>query len=105
MQIRIQNLCTVSRRNLKQDRYLIAGVLIVYNIGGFHFVSFYFNSLDRTEITYSGDKEDKIIDVIGSDHAPHTIEEKKQKYPKSPSGMTGVQTLLPIMLNFVNEKK
>ena len=49
--------------------------------------------------------KDKIIDVIGSDHAPHTIEEKKQKYPKSPSGMTGVQTLLPIMLNFVNEKK
>ncbi len=49
--------------------------------------------------------EEKIIDVIGSDHAPHTIDEKKQGYPNSPSGMTGVQTLLPIMLNFVNEKK
>ena len=49
--------------------------------------------------------KDRVIDVIGSDHAPHTIEEKKKKYPKSPSGMTGVQTLLPIMLNFVNEKK
>ena len=49
--------------------------------------------------------QNKVVDVIGSDHAPHTIEEKKQKYPKSPSGMTGVQTLLPIMLNFVNEKK
>ena len=47
----------------------------------------------------------KIIDVIGSDHAPHTIDEKKQGYPNSPSGMTGVQTLLPIMLNFVNEKR
>ena len=47
---------------------------------------------------------DKVIDVIGSDHAPHTIEEKK-KYPDSPSGMTGVQTLLPIMLDFVNKKK
>lgn len=46
-----------------------------------------------------------IIDVVGSDHAPHTIEEKKQKYPDSPSGMTGVQTLLPIMLNFVNKGK
>ncbi len=46
-----------------------------------------------------------VIDVIGSDHAPHTIEEKRQKYPSSPSGMTGVQTLLPIMLNFVNQGK
>ena len=45
------------------------------------------------------------MDVIGSDHAPHTIEEKKKKYPLSPSGMTGVQTLLPIMLNFVNKNK
>ena len=49
--------------------------------------------------------KDKVIDVVGSDHAPHTIDEKKQKYPKSPSGMTGVQTLLPVMLNFVSEKK
>ena len=46
-----------------------------------------------------------IVDVIGSDHAPHTIEEKKKDYPNSPSGMTGVQTLLPIMLNFVNKNK
>ena len=44
--------------------------------------------------------EEKIIDVIGSDHAPHTIEEKKQKYPKSPSGMTGVQTLLTYNAKF-----
>lgn len=43
-----------------------------------------------------------VIDVIGSDHAPHTIEEKKKEYPSSPSGMPGVQTLLPIMLNHVN---
>lgn len=40
-----------------------------------------------------------VIDVIGSDHAPHTLKEKAQVYPKSPSGMPGVQTLLPIMLN------
>lgn len=44
-----------------------------------------------------------IVDVIGSDHAPHTLEEKKQPYPSSPSGMTGVQTLVPIMLNHVAE--
>lgn len=42
-----------------------------------------------------------IVDVIGSDHAPHTREEKAKPYPKSPSGMTGVQTLLPIMLDHV----
>ena len=47
--------------------------------------------------------QNKVIDVIGSDHAPHTIDEKKE-YPNTPSGMTGVQTLLPIMLNFVNQK-
>jgi dihydroorotase len=44
-----------------------------------------------------------VVDVIGSDHAPHTIEEKNKPYPESPSGMPGVQTLLPVMLNHVNE--
>jgi dihydroorotase len=39
-----------------------------------------------------------LFDMIGSDHAPHTLEEKSLPYPKSPSGMPGVQTLLPIML-------
>lgn len=43
-----------------------------------------------------------VVDVIGSDHAPHTLEEKAQPYPQSPSGMTGVQTLVPIMLDHVN---
>jgi dihydroorotase len=43
-----------------------------------------------------------LIDVIGSDHAPHTLEEKANPYPKSPSGMPGVQTLLPLMLHHVN---
>lgn len=42
-----------------------------------------------------------IADCIGSDHAPHTLEEKARPYPKSPSGMTGVQTLVPIMLDHV----
>ena len=43
-----------------------------------------------------------IVDVLGSDHAPHTLEEKRKPYPASPSGMTGVQTLVPIMLDHVN---
>jgi dihydroorotase len=42
-----------------------------------------------------------IVDVLGSDHAPHTLEEKAKPYPDSPSGMTGVQTLVPIMLTHV----
>jgi dihydroorotase len=43
-----------------------------------------------------------LVDVLGSDHAPHTLEEKAKPYPQSPSGMTGVQTLVPMMLNHVN---
>ncbi len=46
--------------------------------------------------------EQGIVDVLGSDHAPHTLEEKSKTYPASPSGMTGVQTLVPLMLDHVN---
>ena len=43
-----------------------------------------------------------IVDVLGSDHAPHTLEEKEKSYPASPSGMPGVQTLVPLMLDHVH---
>ena len=43
-----------------------------------------------------------LIDVIGSDHAPHTREEKDKTYPDTPSGMPGVQTLATILLDHVN---
>jgi dihydroorotase len=43
-----------------------------------------------------------IADALGSDHAPHTLEEKAKPYPSSPSGMPGVQTLVPVMLNHVH---
>src|SRR5581483_3625723 len=43
-----------------------------------------------------------LIDVIGSDHAPHTREEKDRTYPDTPSGMPGVQTLVTILLDHVN---
>jgi dihydroorotase len=43
-----------------------------------------------------------VADVLGSDHAPHTLEEKAKPYPASPSGMTGVQTFVPMMLDHVN---
>jgi dihydroorotase len=42
---------------------------------------------------------DGVVDCIGSDHAPHTLEEKAKPYPTSPSGMAGVQTLLPLLLD------
>ena len=42
-----------------------------------------------------------VVDVLGSDHAPHTKEEKAKPYPASPSGMPGVQTLVPVMLTHV----
>ena len=44
-------------------------------------------------------------DIIGSDHAPHLKVNKDKEYPNSPSGMPGVQTLLPVMLNHINEGK
>ncbi len=44
-------------------------------------------------------------DTIGSDHAPHLKKNKEKRYPNSPSGMPGVQTLVPVMLNHVNDGK
>ena len=43
-----------------------------------------------------------LIDIVGSDHAPHTPAEKEALYPQSPSGLPGVQTLVTLMLNHVN---
>ncbi|MCY4381308.1 MAG: dihydroorotase [Proteobacteria bacterium] len=48
---------------------------------------------------------DRTVKIIGSDHAPHTLAEKSVPYPGSPSGITGVQTMLPLMLNYVSQKK
>ena len=46
-----------------------------------------------------------VVTMIGSDHAPHSLEEKKQAYPLSPAGMPGTQTMLPLMLNHVHKKQ
>jgi dihydroorotase len=46
-----------------------------------------------------------VVDVLGSDHAPHARDEKAKAYPASPSGMTGVQTLVPLMLDHINAGK
>ncbi len=45
------------------------------------------------------------IDFVASDHAPHTIEEKKLTFGKAPSGMPGVETTLPLLLNYFNQKE
>ena len=44
-------------------------------------------------------------DTIGSDHAPHLKSNKEKPYPNSPSGMPGVQTILPVMFNHMSEGK
>ena len=46
-----------------------------------------------------------LFDVFGSDHAPHTNEEKSKPYPSSPSGMPGVETILPVLLTFAARRK
>ena len=46
---------------------------------------------------------DGTVDVLGSDHAPHTLAEKAKPYPQSPGGFPGVQTIITIMLNHVNQ--
>lgn len=49
--------------------------------------------------------EEGIVDFIGSDHAPHTIEEKEKPYGEAPSGVPGVETLLPLLLDGYNHGK
>jgi dihydroorotase len=48
---------------------------------------------------------DGTVDMIGSDHAPHTLEEKSKPYGQSPSGIPGIETTLPLLLNAYNEKQ
>ena len=45
------------------------------------------------------------FDIIGSDHAPHTIDEKARPYPESPSGMPGVQTTLSVILSLLGPEE
>lgn len=47
--------------------------------------------------------KDGTVDMIATDHAPHTLDEKKLPYEQAPSGIPGVQTMLPLLLNAVNE--
>ena len=47
--------------------------------------------------------KNNVVDVLGSDHAPHSKKNKEKEYPESPSGMPGVQTIFPVMLDHVNK--
>ena len=49
--------------------------------------------------------QNNIVDVLGSDHAPHLKANKDKEYPDSPSGMPGVQTIFPVMIDHVNNGK
>jgi len=49
--------------------------------------------------------DDDLIDTIGSDHAPHTLAEKKQPYGQAPSGMPGLETLLPLLFTAYHQGK
>ena len=49
--------------------------------------------------------KNNIVDVLGSDHAPHLKANKDKEYPDSPSGMPGVQTIFPVMIDHVNNGK
>ncbi len=49
--------------------------------------------------------KNNIVDVLGSDHAPHLKVNKDKEYPNSPSGMPGVQTIFPVMIDHVNNEK
>ncbi|OUR96464.1 dihydroorotase [Halobacteriovorax marinus] len=57
---------------------------------------------DNTDGLWKGLREN-VVDVIGSDHAPHSKEEKDRGYPNSPSGMPGVQTIFPVLLHHVDQ--
>lgn len=48
---------------------------------------------------------DKVIDTVGSDHAPHTLTEKEMPYGQCPSGMPGIEFLLPLLLNARDQNK
>lgn len=46
---------------------------------------------------------DGTVDLIATDHAPHQLSEKQKTYSKAPSGLPGVQTMMPLLLQAVRE--
>jgi dihydroorotase len=71
-------------------------------LGGFAVMNPPIRGREHMEATWRA-LNDGMVDTIGSDHAPHAREKKMLPWPSCASGLTGVQTLVPIMLNHVNE--
>lgn len=46
---------------------------------------------------------DGTVDMVATDHAPHLLEEKQRTYRQAPSGVPGVQTMIPLLLHAVHE--
>ncbi|PWR75242.1 dihydroorotase [Methanospirillum stamsii] len=45
------------------------------------------------------------IQIIASDHAPHTAKEKNQAFHQAPSGIPGIETMIPLLMGWYHEKK
>lgn len=73
-------------------------------IGNFGKVNPPLRSADDNQVLWQA-VLDGTIDCIGSDHAPHTIDEKIEDYPNAPSGFPGLETALPILITEFNERK
>ncbi|MBD2692474.1 dihydroorotase [Anabaena catenula] len=78
-------------------QHLLLNTSAYEKIGTFAQMNPPLRSLHDNEILWQALK-DGVIDFIATDHAPHTLEEKAQTYPNTPSGMPGVETSLPLML-------
>lgn len=82
--------------HLTQEHYSTHGTLVQMNPP--------VRTQDDIEALWEG-IADGTIDTIGSDHAPHTLDEKKRPYGKAPSGVPGVEMILPLLLNAYHRGK
>ncbi|MEM4630196.1 MAG: dihydroorotase family protein [Candidatus Diapherotrites archaeon] len=90
--------CEVTPNHLFLDsnKYKILGNLIKCNPS--------IKGPEHRKALYYGLKKG-IVDIIATDHAPHTLEEKNKDYREAPSGIPGVETMVPLILNEVNNKR
>ncbi len=59
----------------------------------------------QDQVALWGGIKNGLVEMVSTDHAPHLLEEKRLPYGQAPSGLPGVQTMLPLLLNAVNEEK
>ncbi len=84
--------------------HLFLDETILEKLGNFGKMNPPLRSKEDTSALWKGIKSG-IIDCIATDHAPHTLEEKQRPYSEAPSGVPGVETMLPLLLNAVHEEK